>query len=62
MFKNVGLVIFFYMFLNPSFEMTTSYANIARTTVGTSKFIYILQKISIHQELGLYMKNFNLIN
>ena len=34
------LVILFYMFLNPSLKMTTSFANIARTTVRTSKFIY----------------------
>ena len=30
----------FYLFLNPSFKMTTSFANIARTTASTSKFIY----------------------
>ena len=34
------LVILFDMFHNPSFEMTISFANIARTTVSTSKFIY----------------------
>ena len=39
-FKNMGLVIFFDMFLNPSFKMTTSFANIARTTANTSKLIY----------------------
>ena len=26
--------------LNPSFKMTTSFVNIARTTASTSKFIY----------------------
>ena len=36
MFKNMGLVILFDMFLNPSFKMTTSFANIARTTASTS--------------------------
>ena len=28
------LVILFDMFLNPSFKMTTSFANVARTTAG----------------------------
>ena len=45
MFKNVRLVILFDMFLNPSFKMTTSSANVAK-----------LAKISNHQDLGLYMK------
>ena len=40
MFKNMRLVILFDMFLNPSFKMTTSFANIARTTAIASKFIY----------------------
>ena len=30
----------FDMYLNPSFKMTTSFGNIARTTASTSKFIY----------------------
>ena len=61
------LAIFFYIFPNPSFKMTTSFANIARTTANTSKSYlcicvscsssYKLRKISNHQELGLYMKN-----
>ena len=34
------LVILFDMLLNPSFKMTTSFANIARTAGSTSKFIY----------------------
>ena len=34
------LVILFDMLLNPSFKMTTGFANIARTTASTSKFIY----------------------
>ena len=34
------LAILFEMFLNPSFKMMTSFANIARTTASTSKFIY----------------------
>ena len=40
MFKNMKLVILSGMLLNPSFKMKTSFANIARTTAGTSKFIY----------------------
>ena len=40
MFKNMRLVILFDMFVNPSFKMTTGFANIARTTASTSKFIY----------------------
>ena len=40
MFKNMQLVIPFDMFLKPSFKMTTSFANIARTTATTSEFIY----------------------
>ena len=35
-----GLYILFHMFLNPSFKMITSLANIARTTTSTSNFIY----------------------
>ena len=41
MFKNMRLVILFDMLLNPSFKMTTRFANIARTTESTSKFIYL---------------------
>ena len=40
MFKNMRLVILFDGLFNPSFKMTTSFANIARTTASTSKFIY----------------------
>ena len=39
-FKNMRLAIPFDMLLNPSFKMTTSFANIARTTGKRSKFIY----------------------
>ena len=46
MFKNMRLVVLFDMFLNPSFKMTTGFANIARTTASTSEFIY--------QEINLY--------
>ena len=38
-FKNMRLVILFYMLLDPIFKMTTSFANIARATASTSKFI-----------------------
>ena len=34
------LVILFDMLVNPSFKMTTGFANVARTTARTSKFIY----------------------
>ena len=40
MFENMTLVFFFDMFLKPSFKMTTSFANIARTTAGGIKFTY----------------------
>ena len=40
MFKNMRLVILFDMLLNPSFKIATSFANIARSTASTSKFIY----------------------
>ena len=40
MFKNMRLVILFDMLLNPSFKMTGSFANIARTTASTSKLVY----------------------
>ena len=40
MFKNIRIVILFDMILNPSFKMTTSFANIARTIASTSKFTY----------------------
>ena len=34
MFKNMRLVILFDMLLNPSFKMTTSLGNVARTTAS----------------------------
>ena len=34
------LVILFDMLLNPSFKMTTGFANVARTTASTGKFVY----------------------
>ena len=34
------LLSFLDMFLNPSFEITTSLANVARTAPSTSKFMY----------------------
>ena len=39
MFKNMRLFFYFEMFLNPSLKITTSFANIARTTASTSQFI-----------------------
>ena len=38
--KIMILVLLFDMFLNPSFKVMATFANIARTTAGTSKFIY----------------------
>ena len=38
--KNMRLVTFFDMLLNPSFKMLTSSANIARPTARRSEFIY----------------------
>ena len=40
MFKNMRLVILFDVLINPRLKMTTSFVNIARSTVGLSKFIY----------------------
>ena len=40
MFKDMRLIIRFDMFLNPSFKMMTSFANIAGTTASASKFLY----------------------
>ena len=36
MFENMRLVILFDMLFNPSFKMTTSFTNIARTTASAS--------------------------
>ena len=59
MFKNMRLVILFDMLLNPSFKMT-SFANIARTTASTSKFIYWerFQIIRICVFIGKIILNF----
>ena len=40
MFKNMRLAILFDMLLKFRFKMTTSFANITRTTASASKFIY----------------------
>ena len=40
MFENMRLVILFDILLYPSFKMTGSFANIARTRASTSKFHY----------------------
>ena len=47
MFKNMRFVILFDMFLDPSFKMTTSFANIARTTATTIHKIFEI-KSSFH--------------
>ena len=38
--KNMRLNILFDMLLNPSIKMTARFANTARSTASTSKFIY----------------------
>ena len=53
-YKKMKLILFD-MFLNPSFKMTTSFANIARATTSTSKLN--TRKYFKYQELDLYMKN-----
>ena len=40
MYKNMRVVTLFDMFLNPSFKMITSFANIARTTASTNKSVH----------------------
>ena len=40
MFKHMRLIVPFDMFINPSFKIATSFANVARTTTSTSKFVY----------------------
>ena len=40
MTKIMRFVNLFNMFLNPSFKMTASFANIVRTTASTSKFMF----------------------
>ena len=55
MFKNMRLVILFDMFLNPSFKMTASFANIARTTASASKLIFFNIKLVFN---SLKIKNY----
>ena len=40
MFRNVRPIILFDILFNPSFKMTTSFANMAGTTASTSTFMY----------------------
>ena len=54
MFENMRHITFFAWFLNSSFKMTISFANVARTIASTS---ILKAKVANHQELGLYMKN-----
>ena len=55
MFKIMRLVILCDMFLNPSFKITTSFANVGRTTASPSKFD--TRKDFKSSGMGLYMKN-----
>ena len=58
MFKKKRIVILFYIFPNPSFKLTTSFANIARNTANISKFINLYtRKDLISLGTGRYMKN-----
>ena len=43
MFKNMRLFIFFDMFLNPSFKMTTSFTNVTRTIASISNASFTLE-------------------
>ena len=61
MFKNMRLVILFYMFLNPSFNMTTGFANIARTTASTSN-LYTRKDFKSSGTGSLYEKQFLILN
>ena len=55
------LVSLFDMLPNPTFKMTTSFANIARTAASASK--YILEKIFKSLGIGsLYEKEFLILN
>ena len=42
MLKNMRLVILFDIILNPSFKMTTSFVNIARTTLAQVNWYAII--------------------
>ena len=61
MFSNVRLVILFLMLLNPSFKMTTSFTNIARTTASTSK-LYTRKDFKSLVIGSLYEKLFLILN
>ena len=55
MFKNMIFVILFDMLLNPSFEMTISFTNIARSTAGgvnlyTRKYFKSLEIGSLYEK------------
>ena len=58
MFKNIRLIILFDMLFNPSFKMATIFANIARTTASTSKFIY-WKRFIIYRLQNIYRLTFN---
>ena len=61
MFKNMRLVILFDMFLNPSFKMTTSFANIARTTASTSKDFKSTEIGSLYEKYFLILNEIKTI-
>ena len=55
MFKIMSLVILCDVFLNPSFKITTSFANVDRTTASLSKFH--TRKNFKSSGMDLYIKN-----
>ena len=57
MFKNVRLVILFDVLLNPSFKMTASFANIARTTQLAQVNLFIRKYFESFGIGSLYEKN-----
>ena len=65
MFKNMRLVTLCDMFLNPSFKMTASFANVARTTASASKFIYQerlgIKSLDIKKEKKKYLISFHFL-
>ena len=63
MFKNMRLVILFDMFLNPSFKMTTSFTNIARSTLQLGQVnLYTRKNFKLPGIGSLYEQHFLILN
>ena len=60
MFKNMRLLSFL-IFLNPSFKMKTSFANVAITTVSTRN-LYTTKNFKSSGMGSLYEKQFLILN